>query len=1221
MQQLNPSPTNRLQIWKILGVLFLVFSGIQLAAQIAAGGVTGRVTDPTGAVVANATVELTNVATNTKQTTRSSKTGNYSLTGVAPGTYRLVVQAPKFEAYAVEGLEVHVQIVDTRDVTLTVGKASDTVTVTSDATLLQAQSGAITQTIGTKMVNDLPLVSRDWVSLAQLSPGVATAPPNTPSTDSGTTGSAYFSSNGVNLWQNDIRLNGIDDNVEIYGGSTVGSNAAITPPPDAIQEFALQSGDFNAEFGHSTGAVINAVIKSGTNHIHGDIWEYIRNDAFNAYDYFSKRPNALGVVARRPEYRYNQFGGTVGGPIIKDRLFFFGDYQGSRIVIPVTYNSTVPTTLMQSSNFTNLQDLINFNTGTTKDGLGRTFPHGTVLDPATTRSVAAGAVDPRTGLMNTATSAVNIRDPFYTGSLLGMTNFVGQTAQLNVLPAGRLDPNAVKLLQLYPAQINSGLSNNYPVTLKEPQNINTYDIRIDANLSKRDQIFGVYDRALTTYSVPAALPGLAVGQNGGRQDSFPAYAIAAGYTHEFTPNLINELHFGMDHSDKNQISIFGDQMGIPAQYGIQGIPQIPNNGGLPAFGISGLTGLGVATYSPTVQATYDIEISDNLTRVQGNHQFKMGYQFDYLRGNIVQPPYGRGSFSYNGQYSDVPASNSGTVGVADMLLVPTTTTVANGINYLGGPQSYVGSNYSNNQDKRYYEGAYFQDDWKATSRLTLNLGLRWDYFTPYTEVNGRQANIILNGNGNGAGGTMYMPNSACAIPRSASFNTLIAASNITLNCTSNNALGVAQKYNFAPRLGFAYRVKNNLVLRGGYGLAYGGLGNIGFGGNLGNAYPFLYTINQSQTSPVAPLLLPDGVTRASFENTFGGVNLSDPTLVNGSGLSLYGREWFIHTPYTQTFNLTTQYQFSAHNSFQASYVGTTGRHLDNLTQHNSISEILPPGLSQTPYLPLPSFSANSTYERFNGESSYNSLQATFQRDMRGMTMLWDYTYSKCLSNQRTQSSAASGYRAQWLPGFGISPDYNVCDTDTTHVVHLAGTNDLPFGHGRQFMNHSSALVDSFLGGWNVNYIFSYQSGQPFSVGCPTSTTTGLGCNAFVQKGVSVYAKVRNSDHWLNPAAFIQPPKATVIGQTDFTPLGSSGQQARGPGFTNMDASVFKTFALPKSLSLQLRAEAFNAFNNAHLGQPGNLNFATSTTFSNITGLRGGASNAPRRLQFAVKIMF
>jgi hypothetical protein len=309
------------------------------------------------------------------------------------------------------------------------------------------------------MVNDLPLNGRDWVSLAQLSAGVGTAPVSQPSTNAGQTGSAYFSVNGVNLWQNDIRLNGINDNIEVYGGSKIGTNATITPPPDAIQEFKLQSGDFNAEFGHSTGGIVNAVTKSGTNHLHGDVWEYVRNSDLQANDYFSNSQHQP-----KAPYHQNQFGGTLGGPLSipnlydgRNKTFFFLSYQGLRneqalsIFSPSTsLLSTVPTKAMQQSNFQNLQDMVTDLAGSTPsvDALGRKIPLGTILDPATTRYIIKGNPDPVSSITPTATSVV--RDPFYQGSVKGITDFTTAAAEakLNLLPQARLDTNAVKLLQL-----------------------------------------------------------------------------------------------------------------------------------------------------------------------------------------------------------------------------------------------------------------------------------------------------------------------------------------------------------------------------------------------------------------------------------------------------------------------------------------------------------------------------------------------------------------------------------------------------------------------------------------------------------------------------------------------------------------------------------------------------------------------------------------------------
>ena len=569
---------------------------------------------------------------------------------------------------------------------------------------------------------------------------------------------------------------------------------------------------------------------------------------------------------------------------------------------------------------------------------------------------------------------------------------------------------------------------------------------------------------------------------------------------DFTPTLTNEMHVGMVHADKLQQSFYGNTFGLPEQYGIQGIQQVANNGGLPPITISGLTHIGVGNYTPTLQYVWSIEGADGKeTKV-----FRKPYLQDRLpdrwisTGNISQPPQGRGDFNFNGQYTDVPNKNSSLNGIGDLLLTPIPSAVG-GVNYVGGMSSFSGSNIAATDDHRWYWGAYFQDDWKMTPALTLNLGLRWDYFTPYAEVNGRQANFIPVG-GNGSTGTYYMSNQGCAVPRSTAFNTLLTSSNISLACVPGLTLGNAQKTNFAPRIGFAFRLSPQIVVRGGFGTAYGALGNLGYGGTLGTNYPFVYVTSIPSADSQHPILLSNGQP-ATMEETFTTLNFQDPTINSGVGLSLYGRQYNFQTPYVETQNLTVQDQFTNHDALEVGYVGTQGRHLDNLGYNNSNTEILPPGTNPQNYIPFPSFARNSTYETTNATSSYNSLQTTYEHQLSsGLSMLANYTWSKCMTNQHTQAGQNQQYRAEWLPGFGIGPDYALCDSDATHSLHVAGTYDLPFGHGRAWMSNANKAENAILGGWIVNIIYSYQTGQPFTVTCPVATTSDFGCFANVVKG-------------------------------------------------------------------------------------------------------------------------
>jgi hypothetical protein len=1208
-----------------------------LLAQIDTGSITGTVLDPSGAVVAGAKITLTNVATSVRAVTRSTATGNYVFSELIPGTYSIEAESSGFQSYVVRGLDVQVQRVLTIDIRFKTGSVQQQVTVTAAAPLLQTQNAAVGQVINNQTVNDLPLATRDWGSLAQLAAGVAPAPAGGVTADAGSSESAYFAVNGTSVWQNDFRLDGINDNIEFYGGNYTLTNAAIVPPPDAVQEFTLQSGDFNAEFGHSTGGVVNAEIKSGTNHLHGDIWEYVRNNDLNANYYFN---TANGVAKPIPDYHQNLFGVTAGGPVLiphvingQNRTFWFFDYQGGRFVLPEPAGGeTVPTMNMVNSGFTNLQDNITYNSGSATDALGRTFPHGTILDPATTRQLPSTGIDPVTGLIGTPGDYV--RDPFYDcntsscPSFAGnsMTNFTTPAAEalLNIIPTSRLDPNAVKLLGVYSQPLSPGLVNNYSSYVPlEDKNTDTWDLRIDEHINESNGLFGVYDRSLYSVVVPSNFPGVAVGETGGRNDSLPAYAWAVGYTHTFTPTLITDMHVGMVHSDKLQQSFFGNTFGIPAMYGIQGIQQVANNGGLPPTTIAGLTHIGVGNYTPTLQYVWSIEGVDDVTKVWRNHTFKTGIQIDDLEGNISQPPQGRGDFNFNGQYTDIPNENSSLNGIGDLLITPMPSSLPpadGGVNYVGGMSSFSGSNIAATDDHRWYWGAYGQDDWKVTSSLTLNLGLRWDYFTPYAEINGHQANFIPAG-GNGPTGTYYMSSKGCSVARSAAFNTLLTTSSITLDCVSGLTLGQAQKTNFAPRVGFAYSVLPKLVVRGGYGTAYGALGNLGYGGTLGTNYPFVYT--QSFPSPDSqhPILLPNGAP-ATMEETFTQYNFQNPTVSTGLGLDLYGRQYDYQTPYVQTDNLTLQGLLTSHDSVQVGYVGTQGRHLDNLGYNNGNTQILPTSANSQDYIPYPNFARNATFETTNATSNYNSLQATYEHQMSGgLYMLANYTFSKCMSDQHTQADTNQQYRAEWLPNFGIKGDYALCDADATHLVHVAGSYNLPFGHGRTYLANMNRGEDAIFGGWIVNFFYTHESGQPFTVSCPVATTADFGCFADLT-GQSLYAGPHNATQWLNPAAFAEPPAATAIGQSSYAPLGGEQEQARGPNFSNLDSSILKNFRITESVRLQFRAEAFNTTNTPPFALPtSQLNFTTAK-FSSITSTKNSnENNGARTLQLALKLFY
>jgi hypothetical protein len=1192
-------------------LLVASFNPGTLFAQIATGGLIGTVTDSSGAVVPSVKLTITRTATGVTSTTESGPTGTYVFDALYPGTYSLQAAAPGFDKYTVSNIEIQIQQKTLVDIALKPGNVMQTLTVTAAPPLLETASASLGQTFSGTVMNNMPLNGRNWETLSQLSPGVTISSGSNSS-------SPYFSFGGTDRHQNDFTLDGIDNNVALYAGSQVGNDATVTPPPDAITEFRVQNGDFTSELGRSTGAVVNAVVKSGTNGLHGDLWEYVRNTDFDANDYLS---NLAGKP--RAAYHENQFGGTAGGPVYipklyngRDKTFWFFDYQGTRIIQPQDVYSTVPTKSMVTSGFQNLQDLITYNAGTTTstDSLGRVFPLGTVFDPATTRTVAAGATDSVSGFMNSSSAAVSVRDPFFTGgSIVGIKNFTGLASELNTIPSNRLDANAVKLLSLYPGQNEPGFTNNYYNVGSTSPNTNQWDVRIDEDLSRRDTVFFVYSQDNINTTTSNSLPGLADGASsawGYKTD--PHYEIAAGYTHIFTASLVNEFLFGYNHDIDNQEPFEGNTVGIPATYGIQGIPQFAGNGGLPLFTMAGLSNLGVASFSPTIRTIHTLEFADNVTKQYRSHTFKGGFQLEPIGSPILQSQYGKGYFNYTGQFTSVANKNTSLTGIADLLLTPMASTVGGTAN-VGGVTMFGGSNSTTVNDHRYYMGAYIQDSWMITPRLSAEIGIRWDLTTPYLETDGNQGNLVPNG-GNGPGATYYIPNQTCNTPRSTSFNTLAAKDGITITCVPGLTLGSAPHDNFAPRIGIAYRITPGFVVRAGYGIAYGTLDSIGFGGTLGQNYPWFYTVIQQAPNSSTPLVLANGAT-ATMENSLQQVSLTNAANLNpATGVALYGRQYNQQTPYTQTMNLTLQKLIGRNNSIQVGYGGVLSRHLDIANTYNAATSIQPVGATLTSYIPFPDFAANAEIETFNAMSDYHSLQVIYQLQVgQDLSIMANYTYGKCLSDY---ASFSAKYRAPRLPGFGIQGDYGPCVADAANVLHSDATYELPFGLGRRWLAGSGKAEQAIIGGWQVNYLLLYQTGQPFTVPCAVSTSAFFGCNANLVPGQNQYAGPHNQQHWLNASAFATPPVASAT-QTSFAVLGAQPYQSRGPGYFDTDASVFKNFNITESTYVQFRAEAFNLTNTPQFGNPGSLNYTTPSSFSSITSMRG----MPRLLQFALKLVF
>jgi hypothetical protein len=1225
-------------------VLFLSVS--PLRAQIDTGAVLGTVTDASGAEIRGATVTLTNEGTNATLTTVTGSGGEYKFSPVNIGTYTVSANFQGFTTMTQRHVVVNVDAQVVANFSMKPGAVTETIEVASTTPVLETQDASVGQVVDQRSVDSLPLNGRNFTFLAQLAAGV-----NTPQADTrGNAQSGAFSANGNRPAQNNYLLDGIDNNSDTVDFLN-GTNYVVLPPVDAIEEFKVQTSDFSAEYGRSGAAVLNATIKSGTNSFHGDVWEFFRNDKLDAADFFE---NAHSI--EKGELRQNQFGFTAGGPVVipkvfngRNKVFFFGDYEGLRRVQGTVLTGSVPSLAERSSGYTNLQDLIAAQSGTVTDALGRTMPAGTILDPATTRQISPG---------------VYVRDPFGTcGSAPAGFTFTVAGCGLNIIPASRLDPNAIALLNLYPNPTTNAvgsLFSNYANSPKLFEHRNAFDARMDINFSDKNQLFYRFSLVDDPQFIPGIFGGVADG-GGFQQGNQTAIAeqSALGYTHTFSPSLVNVLRAGLNFLQTSRSSPDANNLtNIPGNFGIQGVPQDALNGGLPAFGINGLATLGSNAFLPSDEVTSTFQLTDDVTKILGKHTFKMGFEWQHVKFSTLQPPWSRGEFDYNGDYTEVPGVDSGNTGRADFLLTPTLSTVPGGVNYVGGSSQVYLSNISLTDNGKNYYGGYINDDWKITHKLTLNLGVRYDFFGLVFEHHHNQANFVP-GPDSPTGVPLYLiPEGPNASNLSASFLNLLSTDGIDLDVTNayGKGLGNSQNNNFAPRIGLAYQVSPKLVVRSGFGIFYNGFENRGFSPNLGENYPFQFNFSYSPPNDVTPISAgtpfagcptagPGGT--ATFEAGFS-CNSLTPLLVNASGLALRGIQFNYQTPYTMAANLTLQYQLTPSMSVQAGYVTSLARHLESFPNYNNPTSIAAENTPESTLVPFPDFGYNSSYAATAGMSAYHSLQTKVEKQFaNGLNFLFTYTYSKTMTDagDLLNGGSSQGFRAPNVPGLGQAFDYGLADFDLRNVFHFSGGYELPFGHGKRFMGDASGFADKAVSGWSIIWSTTLQGGQPITLACPSTTASNLGCGALftgqpLDLGLHTDANGLLS-YYGNPAAFTQPcvlgtggvpEPGTPAGCTPLTGAAALGgiTQFPGPGFHRLDLSFFKGLKFSERFRLQFRAEFFNIFNHPNFNAPnfggngvvaisnsGNYN---SSTFGEIGSTRD-APYDPRQIQFALKLFY
>jgi hypothetical protein len=1088
---------------------FLFIAGLFafiVAAQLPTGQITGIVTDSTGANVAGAEVEAQNTSTGIVSKTVSNESGDYIFPVLTPGRYSVVVRKPGFESVTRSSIELTVSQMARIDFGLKVGSTREMVEVKATTPLLESATASLGQVIESKAVSDLPLNGRNFLQLAKLSTGVLEPKQG----DRGAAGGSFIA-NGVRAQLNNFLLDGVDNNAKILDQQN-SSPVAVQPSVDAVQEFKVETNNYSAEYGYSAGAVVNASLKGGGNTIHGDAFEFVRNRAFDARNYFAS------PTQPKPALQRNQYGGTLGGALVKNKAFLFGSFEQTRENNGITYVTTVPTAAMKGGNLGGLP---------------------AIFDPNTTVSLGGG--------------------------VFKRTQFAG-----NQIPTTRFDPAAVKLLALFPSPTSAGNSNNYTVSQTQNIKTNRFDFRHDLQLSEKDNLFARYSYFTYDYRYPGPFEPPLLGSTTFQNSVKATTGNAAGFgeTHSFSPRVVNEFRAGYNRIEDVLTPWVQDY--IDDQYGLGGIPRQPGVAGLPSITISGVTTIGEATFLPNSKISETTTLQDNLSFQSGNHSLKFGGSYRFVRSYFSISNNARGNYTFSGGFTQDP-QNRGTTGSAlgDFVLgIPSTSSI---------------SNFTQGDIRYRYWGGFIQDDWKATSKLTINAGVRYELWTQPVERHNSQANFFLADRK-----LAYAFNNIPAgVPAS-------VVESVPLDIDTRSLLKTSHT-NFAPRLGFAYQVTPSMVLRGGAGIFYADSPFVGASGRLVANPPYAIA-NSYPTDNITPILkLSTGFPASAVTSiNFNSANLVTfaPDLRNGD-------------VYHWSFGIQKQ---AGQYVFDVNYVGT--RSLGLPLGYNVNQALAGPGsvASRRPYQGFNDISKQVSM----GYSRYNALEARAERRYsNGLGLLVSYTYSKSLDNGGEQLIGDLSLRNV----NNVDQEYSLSSGDMRHRFVSSVLYDLPFGHGRR-LDIRNPVLNAVAGGWQLNTIVTVHTGQPFTPILGVSSANTGAARPSVLRNPNLPSDRRTVQNWFDKTAFYSP--------TPFQ-YGDAGRDIIiGPGAANVDFSTFKGFSLGKlreGVQLQIRAEFFNFFNHPQFGQLGQMgnqgNRVDTAQGSAITTL----STPMRQMQFGVKLLF
>jgi len=1068
----------------LIGLLVTALSANRAYAQMDEGAIVGVVTDSAGAAIPSAQVTVTSTLTGLVLTTKTNTTGDYFFAPIKTGNYIIRASAPNFETTEQDNIVVHVTDRLNIPLSLKPGNVSTTVTVTSAAPIMQTQTAETAVDVDSRFLNDAPLANRNWIFMAQEAPGV------TPWAGRGG-GNGDFSAGGQHAEQNNFMLDGVDNNVS-NSDYIQGSESNVVPPPDAIAEFKMEGSNYSAEIGRGHGAVINATTKSGTNSFHGDVWEYNRNTIFDA------RVWNTAPTATIPVFHLNEFGATLGGPIIKNHLFFFGDVQEQRYVNGANPSTlSVPTPRQRRGDFSELLNptwgngtcpvvlyVPNSNTGTYK---------------CSSNVVSAGP----TGTLQQSGSGQYTYD--------GYTFAPGQ----NVFSQAQLDTVAQKLLQQYPCPnyaaagqpnfgkpnggwqtgncntettLDSGpTSNNYQTILKTESDPINWDGRLDWNVSDRDlATFRVdYQHIINTNPAPLGPILDGTGSYAGHNQTWLSENYMLSETHTFSSTLINEFRFGFNYGTYANLQ-YNYGTNIAATLGLNGVPvnTALQEGGLPSVN-PGFTTFGTHGNDPAHEGMNQYQVMDNVTKIIGTHSLKMGYQAMPMRWYSTFAAQPLGAYSYNGQFTQVsglggPSGNGG----ADFIALGTLP---------GGGYTNTDNMVSNNISTFTYQhfvmqymGAYIQDDWKVTPKLTFNIGLRYEYFTPKREQSNQLGNFVgltgqVTSNGTVASSELIYPIQLQNQKFDPNFQALMTADHVVPVYTTNPYLSAFPKMNWSPRLGAAYQIDNKTVARAGAGIFMGGFEPGGGAANLINPPQEMAAQN-----PVLPTCTQGTFcgSQYQFNNTLegglGSFQGAGGIQHNATFPEIGEEDPVMHMPYTLQYNVSVQRAFWGDTTATVAWVGSIGRHLVTGINNPAIPQAITIGGQDLHGLTTAPHFNGFFWMSWTGASSYNSMQVTVQKHYsHGLSLLGTYTWAHAFDDTTDLLGGDNTYKQAAL----IPPikEFTQSGYDMRHRAVINVDYDLPFGVGRQFVN-KPGVFDEIVGGWKTDMQWWIQGGFPYTVG-------------------------------------------------------------------------------------------------------------------------------------------